>query len=141
MTTTPIPVTVIGFGNSAHTFHLPFVQALPQFDLYSIQQRPGCPGPQASEEYPNVHIHDSIDEVFEGEKRLPVGGLAVISITNSLHVSTAMKALENGCHVLCEKPLALSSEEAKSLQATAEKNGVVCYTYQSAFFAWPCDGS
>ena len=42
-------------------------------------------------------------------------------LPNHLHVPWSIKSLEAGKHVLCEKPIALTSEEAESLKEEAEK--------------------
>lgn len=44
-----------------------------------------------------------------------------IPLPNHLHVPWAIKALEANKHVLCEKPIGLSSAEAKQLQEAAKK--------------------
>lgn len=44
-----------------------------------------------------------------------------IPLPNHLHVPWAIKALEADKHVLCEKPIGLSSSEAKQLQEAAQK--------------------
>lgn len=136
----PIPVTVAGYGGSANTFHLPFLLALPQhFQLFSIQQRPGPDKPDIKQRFPQIHVHPTPEEIFHpqpgGPPRLPEGGLVVITLINRLHFSTARLALENGCHVLCEKPLTLSSQEVKELQDLAQQKGLVCYTFQSTYNA------
>jgi len=43
---------------------------------------------------------------------------------NASHYPISMAAIEAGKHVLCEKPLAMSSAEARSLVELAEKSGV-----------------
>jgi predicted dehydrogenase len=48
-----------------------------------------------------------------------------VATLNHLHYPLAKKALEAGKHVLCEKPLAMNSKEAKDLYDTAKKNGRV----------------
>jgi predicted dehydrogenase len=44
-------------------------------------------------------------------------------LPNELHVAWTIKALEAGKHVLCEKPIALSADEAGSLIAARERSG------------------
>jgi predicted dehydrogenase len=43
---------------------------------------------------------------------------------NNLHYGQAKKALEKGKHVLCEKPLAMTSEESAELAELAKKKGL-----------------
>jgi len=46
-------------------------------------------------------------------------------LPNHLHVPWSIKAAEAGKHVLCEKPIALSAEEARSLIAVRDRTGVL----------------
>ncbi|MEM1326893.1 MAG: Gfo/Idh/MocA family oxidoreductase [Bacteroidota bacterium] len=48
-----------------------------------------------------------------------------ICTPNFLHYEMSKKALEAGLHVVCEKPLATTIEEAEELVALAEKKGLV----------------
>jgi predicted dehydrogenase len=43
---------------------------------------------------------------------------------NNMHFSQAKKALESGKHVLCEKPLAMTSKESEELAELAKKKGL-----------------
>ncbi len=49
----------------------------------------------------------------------------VIGIPNCFHARVAMDALAAGKHVICEKPLALTLEDAEAMIALAKKNGLV----------------
>ena len=48
-----------------------------------------------------------------------------VTTPNHLHHAQAKAALEAGKHVVCEKPLAMSSEESADLLETAERSGLV----------------
>ena len=54
-------------------------------------------------------------------------GIDVVSIVtpNHLHVAAAGAFLERGIHVVCDKPLATSLEDARALAATVERSGCV----------------
>jgi len=45
-------------------------------------------------------------------------------LPNNLHVPWSIRAAEAGKHVLCEKPLSVTAEEAKSLVAVRDRTGV-----------------
>jgi predicted dehydrogenase len=45
-------------------------------------------------------------------------------LPNHLHVPLSIKAAEAGKHVLCEKPISLTVEEARSLQETRDRTGM-----------------
>ncbi len=51
-----------------------------------------------------------------------------ISSTNEKHFSQAMAAIDAGKHVLCEKPLAMSVADARTMVEAARKRGVVFAT-------------
>lgn len=44
---------------------------------------------------------------------------------NSAHAECSIAALNAGCHVLCEKPMAMNAKEAIAMKETAEKNGKI----------------
>jgi D-xylose 1-dehydrogenase (NADP+, D-xylono-1,5-lactone-forming) len=48
-----------------------------------------------------------------------------ISVPNALHVDWALQAIAAGKHVLCEKPLTRSGEQARRVVAAAQRAGVV----------------
>ncbi|RWK74370.1 MAG: Gfo/Idh/MocA family oxidoreductase, partial [Mesorhizobium sp.] len=51
-----------------------------------------------------------------------------ISTTNELHLEQALAAIKAGKHVLCEKPLALTSADARTMVAAARAAGIVLGT-------------
>lgn len=133
----PIPVSVIGFGNSARTFHLPFVLALPDiFSLHSIQQRPrsessSSSSPDAAVLFPGVSILPSLEAVLES---LPENGLIIITTTNETHFPFAKRALESGFNVLVEKPVATNEADVQTLIELQQQSGKLCAVYQNRRF-------
>ncbi len=57
-----------------------------------------------------------------------------IPLPNDMHAAWAIRAVEAGKHVLCEKPLAMTGQEARAMFAAARKAGVhlvEAYPYMS----------
>ncbi|MDE2126284.1 MAG: Gfo/Idh/MocA family oxidoreductase [Armatimonadetes bacterium] len=65
----------------------------------------------------------------------PVG--VVVCTPNDLHFPSTMEALERGIHVICEKPLALNAEQAKTMTRAAEEAGLIGMT-NFPYRANPC---
>ena len=77
---------------------------------------------------PLNRIYKDFDTLVEEELKLPKEErIQVCSILtpNFLHFPMAKKLLENGFHVICEKPMTTSLEEAKILQEAYNKAGTV----------------
>jgi len=60
-----------------------------------------------------------------GEQMIAEAGLDLVSVAtpNKFHKSLTIAALEAGCHVLCEKPMAMSAVEAREMLAAARQAG------------------
>lgn len=50
--------------------------------------------------------------------------IVYIGLPNSAHVPVSKQALENGKHVLCEKPIAMTEKDARDLVETAKRHGL-----------------
>ena len=77
---------------------------------------------------PTNRIYPDFDTFIQEEMKLPETEriqVCAILTPNFLHFPMAKKLLENGFHVICEKPMTTSLEEAKILQAAHQKAGTV----------------
>lgn len=77
---------------------------------------------------PDNRIYKSYQEMFEEELKLPKGErMDFVSIVtpNHLHFDPAIMALEKGFHVVLDKPMTFSLEEAKQLQQKVEETGLI----------------
>jgi len=68
----------------------------------------------------NTRAYYSIEEMLAATGRPDV---VSICTPNGLHAIHSIKALEAGCHVLCEKPLCISVEDGKKMITAAGKAG------------------
>ena len=77
---------------------------------------------------PNDRIYQSFEEMIFREKALAssqrMDFLAVVT-PNHLHFKPCKMALENGFHVICDKPLTLNLEEAMELKGVLERTGLL----------------
>jgi predicted dehydrogenase len=77
---------------------------------------------------PEDRVYDSYSQMILTEKELPVGvRMDFVSIVtpNHMHFGPAKMALENGFHVVCDKPLCLTKKEAEELVDLVNKTGLI----------------
>ncbi|MGB3545590.1 MAG: Gfo/Idh/MocA family oxidoreductase [Saprospiraceae bacterium] len=77
---------------------------------------------------PADRVYPDFETMIRAEKQLPLGErMDFVSIVtpNHLHFAPAKMALENGFHVVCDKPLAFNMEQARELAALVESTGLV----------------
>lgn len=73
-------------------------------------------------------VYGSFEEMIRAEKkRSPEKRMQFVSIVtpNHMHFPPAKMAMENGFHVICDKPLAFSLKEAQSLEKVVQKTGML----------------
>lgn len=73
-----------------------------------------------------ARVYGSFEEMIRREKRLrPDRRIQIVSIVtpNHMHFAPAKMALENGFHVICDKPLAFNMKEALALEKVVAKTG------------------
>ncbi|KPM31954.1 NAD(P)-dependent oxidoreductase [Croceitalea dokdonensis DOKDO 023] len=77
---------------------------------------------------PTNRIYKDFDALIEEELKLPEEEriqVCSVQTPNFLHYPMAKKLLDNGFHVICEKPMTMNYEEAKALEASHQKSGKV----------------
>jgi predicted dehydrogenase len=85
---------------------------------------------------PEQRIYDSFEEMIGKESLLPQGermDFVVIVTPNHAHFVPAMLALDKGFHVVIEKPMTFSLEEAVELKRKVQETGLLlCLTHTYA---------
>jgi predicted dehydrogenase len=77
---------------------------------------------------PPNRVYGTYQEMISKEKELPLGErMDFVSIVtpNHVHFGPAKMALENGFHVVCDKPLCFTMEEAYELESLVKKTGLL----------------
>jgi predicted dehydrogenase len=125
-----IRVGLLGSGFMGKTH----AQAWRQLENAKVVVVAGLPLDSAAEVAASVHseVTTSLDEVIA---RDDVDAIDVC-LPTSMHEEFAVKALNTGKHVLCEKPLALSLESADRILEAADKSGRILMVAQVVRF-WP----
>ena len=119
-----IRVGLIGTGRIAGFVHVPSLRLLPELcEVTAVASRDAVKAKAFAEQWGIPRVHDTW-EALVGDPELDA---VVVCPPSDLNGSVAGAALAAGKHVLCEKPLALTASEARSLAAAADRSpGRVC---------------
>jgi predicted dehydrogenase len=112
-------VAVIGLGFMGRT-HIQSLRRL-GVEVYGVAGVDEAEAKNAAAEMSIPHWYRSFEEAIEDKEIKAVH----LCTPNNLHFSQAKKALEAGKHVLCEKPLAMTSKESRELAELAKKKGLI----------------
>ena len=88
---------------------------------------------------PEEKCYNSYKEMFEKESQLPEGermDFVAVTTPNSTHFPIAMAALEHGFHVVCEKPMTFTLDEAIALRNKVRETGLV-FALMHNYSAYP----
>ncbi len=132
----PPPVSVVMVGISGMGLHY-LMTLLEEFSPGEIELRAAVdPFPEKSERYPElkekgIPVFDSLGEFYGSGQ---TAELAVISSPTQHHVPQSCEALRHGSHVLCEKPIGATIQDANQLiRVKDESNHWVMIGYQWSY--------
>ena len=113
---TRIATGLVGYGLAGSVFHAPLIQAEPRLRLAAVASRRA---EQIARDLPGVPALPGPDALLAD----PAIELVVIATPNASHYPLAAQALASGKHVVVDKPLAVTSHEARQLIELAARHG------------------
>ncbi|HRW07030.1 MAG TPA: Gfo/Idh/MocA family oxidoreductase [Caldilineaceae bacterium] len=117
---------VIGYGYAGRSFHSYLINLTPGLILHGVASSSAEKRAQIAQER-RCKAYNSFDEVLAD----PAVDLVVLATPNDLHATYAIRAMEAGKHVVTDKPMAVTLDEAKQMVATAERTGKLLSIFQN----------
>ena len=107
---------IIGLGNIANQFAAD-LKLLEEAQLYAVASRDIHKAREFAEKYDCGKFYGSYEDLFNDNQI----DIIYIATPHNSHTELAIRAMKNGKHVLCEKPLALSYSDALQMVETSKK--------------------
>ncbi len=123
-----VKIAMIGAGNIANV-HINAYKAVADAEVYALCDINEARLNETGDKYGISRRYTDVDTML---KDLPELDAADVCVWNCNHAECAIKALDAGLHVLCEKPMAYNVEQAQAMLDAAERNkrllmiGFVC---------------
>lgn len=109
---------IIGLGNIANQFAADLL-LVPDAALVAVASRDHNKAIDFAKKYNCTKSYDSYDALFQDDQV----DIIYIATPHDSHAELSIKALENGKHVLCEKPMSLSYKDAlRMIEASRKHN-------------------
>lgn len=118
-------LVVVGFGGMGAGFHVKNAltsDAVELLGVYDID-----PAKQEKARSQGIKTYESLDEVIADERV----DMVTVAIPNDSHLDTVLRCLSGGKHVLCEKPVAMNSDELSQMIEAANKAGKIFSVHQN----------
>ena len=131
MTTEFLKVGVVGCGYVAQVGHIPALLKCRNVNLVAICDRDEDLARKVAGKFKIGKCYANFKEMLDSEK------LDVVDICTSIntHASLAIQAMEAGCHVFTEKPLAMNTREADEMIEVSNRNRVSLSVMQNILFS------
>ncbi|KAI9995673.1 hypothetical protein PInf_012741 [Phytophthora infestans] len=121
-----IRVGLVGFGTGSSVFHAPLLMSSGQFELTHVLERSTSKSQVLS---PAPKTVRSMEELLAMDVQL-----VVISTPTTVHFEQAKQAMEAKRHVVVDKPLCVTAQQADDLCGIAKANGVLFSIFHNRRF-------
>ena len=111
-----VRVAVLGAGGAAQVVHMPILARLAGVEVVGIVDPDVRKAETIGERFGVPEVAEDLSALLPGE---PLDAV-VVCTPNGAHEDGVLAALERGAHVLCERPLTVSSDSARRMIAAAE---------------------
>ncbi len=115
---------LIGYGFSGATFHAPVIPSVPGLELTRIAS---SNLPKVRADFPDIAVVATPQELIAD----PELDLVIITTPNTLHFPLAKLALQQGKHVVLEKPFVNHLAQADELISLARQSGKLLSVYHN----------
>lgn len=121
MSNRPLRIGILGAAPIAVTALIRPARAVPEVEVAAVAARDPARACDFAARHGIPQVHASYAALLAG----PAIDAVYIPLPNSLHAPWAIRALEAGKHVLCEKPLAANAHDAERMARVAASSGRV----------------
>jgi predicted dehydrogenase len=118
-------VGIIGTGGIARGCHVPGWNAIPEVEIVACADVNLDAAQQLAKEHNIAHVFRDFRDLV----KLDLDAVDVCT-PNNVHTPAVLAALRTGKHVLCEKPLAVSTKDVRQMGALADKKQLKLMTAQ-----------
>lgn len=116
----PVRFGIVSTAKIARDWVIPAMRSVPECELIAIASRNRERAAKAAAQFAIPRHYGSLEELLQDSEVEAV----YIPTPNSCHVDDAIAALRSGRHVLCEKPLGVSFEDAQRLRDVQSGTGL-----------------
>ncbi len=116
-----LKIGIIGCGGIAMMKHLPALKNIKEVEIVAFCDIIPEKAKTAAEKFgtSNARVYEGHEELLKNEKL----DIVHICTPNKSHSEITVHAMESGCHVMCEKPMAINEQEAKRMLDAATRTG------------------
>lgn len=129
-----LKIGIVGCGLVAKERHIPgFMRVKSKVILQAACDRNESLAQDLAKKYGMPRVYSDISEMLSKEDL----DIVDICVPQQIHAPLAIQALEHGCHVLVEKPMALKTSECDQMLEASHKNGVKLCIIHNVLFHSP----
>jgi scyllo-inositol 2-dehydrogenase (NADP+) len=122
----PVPTAVLGYGSAGRYCHSYLVSIEPGLALTAIASRdPGRR--EAAAAAHGVKTYETLDDLLARDE----ARLIIVATPHDSHAELAVKAMDAGRHVVVDKAMCLTTEEADRMIAASRRNNVMLSVFHN----------
>ncbi len=125
-----LKVGIIGCGGIANLNHIPVWLRLKDVELVAVCDKNEKVAKNTADKFKIAKYYTDFSEMLKKERLDTIDNCTPVQ----LHAPLTIQALEAGCHVIVEKPMAMNEQDADRMIRTAKKNNIWLYPIHNTLF-------